>query len=666
VRGASWGRAVLAVCSIGAVVGVALIGPAEATTKPPTVARSCAETDAKLVPACGVWWGIWPRAGADGKITNNLPVNLASLEQGVGRQFDIVSRYKGWGQDVYDAWDYGFRDSGHIVLQDLTARNFTTNTYVRWADIASGRYDAYLRRQADRTKAFGARTFFSFNQEPEQALERKTAGTPEEFAAAYRHVRAVFDAAHVTNAVWVWWVMGYSGHNAAYPKLWPGADVVDWIGYDPYDFGPCHGTSPKTPQQTLQNWYRWIDAQPWAAGKPLMLPEYGSNGTDKGAWYAGIPAALKTLPRIKAAVEFNSGGSCVHRISASPDNLAGYRAASQDPYVNPRSTTRPTPADPQSPDTGGTAATCRTAWARLEPACGVLWGVWPRAATTGRLSYRYADNVASLEKALGRRMDVVLRYQGWGQPMFDPADVALRDSGHLVLEDLSVRIFGTKRAVRWADVAAGRHDRELKRQAARTVAFKAPALVSFSQDPRALTGTRGAGSARAYRAAYRHVRAVFDAAGATNAVWVWWVRGEAGHAAQEAALWPGRDVVDWIAYSPVEDSACTGRPERTAAKTFTPWYAWITSRPWAAGKPIALAGYATAGGPTADRGEWYAQVPSALAAMPRVKAAVQFDSRSGGCDFRLAASTGTLSGFRTAGLAASVSTGMATAAPAVR
>jgi beta-mannanase len=658
VRGASWGRAVLAV--VIAAVGGALIGPAEAAPvpAPPAVSKSCAETDAKLVPACGVWWGIWPRADAAGTVGNNLPRNLSSLEQGLGRRFDVVSRYKGWGEDVYDAWDAGFRDSGHLVLEDLTARNFSTNTYARWGDIAAGKYDDYLRRQAERTKAFGARTFFSFNQEPEQALERGVAGTPADYAAAYRHVRAVFDAAHVTNAVWVWWVMGYSGHNAAYPQLWPGADVVDWIGYDPYDFGPCTGAKPKTALQTLQAWYRWIDAQPWAAGKPLMLPEFATNGTDKGAWYAAVPAALKALPRIKAAVEFNSGGGCVHRISASPDNFAGYRAASQDPYVNPRSTARATPG----PDAGtgtATGAVCRSTWARLEPACGVLWGVWPRASATGRMSYRLADNVASLETAGGRKLDVVLRYQGWGQPMFDAADAALRDSGHLVLEDLSVRIFGTKRAVRWADVAAGRYDAELQAQVRRAVAFKAPVLVSFSQDPRPLARPRGAGSARAYRAAYRHVRAVFDAGGATNAVWVWWVRGEVDHAAQESALWPGTDVVDWIAYSPIEDSACAGAPERTPAQTFAPWYDWITDQPWAAGKPIALAAYASAGGPAADRGAWYAQVPTALAAMPRIKAAVQFDSTSGGCDFRLGAPAGTLTGFRAAGLAASVATGAA-------
>lgn len=304
--------------------------------------RTCGRTDAKLVPRCGVWWGMWPRADAQGRVTNRLPANLASTEAALGRRVDLVSRYKGWGEDVYDAWDEGFRDSGHLVLEDLTARNFRTNTYVRWADIAAGRYDPYLTRQALRAKRFGARTFFSFNQEPEQALERGVAGTPSEFAAAYRHVRAVFDRAGAANVVWVWWVMGWSGHNAVYDELWPGADVVDWIGYDPYDFSGCRNGRVKTAAQTLTPWYRWVTAQPWSAGKPLMLPEFGTTGLDKGDWYASVPSVLRALPRIRAAVQFNSSpGRCDHRVTGSPQNLAGYRAASLDPYVNPRTTLPP-------------------------------------------------------------------------------------------------------------------------------------------------------------------------------------------------------------------------------------------------------------------------------------------------------------------------------------
>jgi hypothetical protein len=306
----------------------------------------CATADELLVPACGVWWGIWPRTDGRGTRSNNLPANLSDLESAIGRRFDLVSRYKGWGENLYDAWDRSFRDSGRIVLEDLTARNFRTNTYTSWTSIADGDHDEYLVRQAARVRAFGARTFLSFNQEPEQALERGgIAGEPEDFARAYRHVHDLFVAEGATNAVWVWWVMGWSGHNDVYPELWPGADYVDWIAYDPYDFNTCHSTGYKTPADTLSRWYRWIDAQPWADDKPIMLAEYGSNGADKGAWYAQVPQALTGLPRIRAAVEFNSApGRCDHRVTSSANNLAGFRVASSHPLVNPGTTTGlPTP-----------------------------------------------------------------------------------------------------------------------------------------------------------------------------------------------------------------------------------------------------------------------------------------------------------------------------------
>lgn len=320
-----------------AVLVAALLAPA-APARAATATAACGTLDSRLVPSCGALWGVWPRTNAGGVRSNDLPANLASLETALGRRVDVVSRYKGWGENVYDGWDAGFRDGGRIVLEDLTARSFATNTYTPWADIAAGAHDGYLRAQARRARAFRARTFFSFNQEPEQALERgNAAGTPEQFAAAYRHVHDVFEAEGATNVVWVWWVMGYAGHNPVYDDLWPGAEYVDWIAYDPYDFNSCHRRPARTPDRTIAPWYRWVTQQPWSAGKPLMLAEFGTHGADKGAWFRAVPDVLRSLPRIKAAVQFNSRpGACDHRFTASAANLAGFTAASADPYVNPR------------------------------------------------------------------------------------------------------------------------------------------------------------------------------------------------------------------------------------------------------------------------------------------------------------------------------------------
>jgi hypothetical protein len=308
--------------------------PAVASTHP-KAPSGCGSVSAKLVPACGAWLGLWPRTQADGTTTNNLASNLTSLEGRLGREVDLVSRYYGWGQSLPDATDRSWRDSGHLVLVDLRARNFSTNAYTSWATIAGGSQDAYLRQVAASLKAFGSRIFFSFNQEPEQELEKGTqvAGTAADYVAAYRHIHDVFASAGVTNVVYVWWTMGCTCHLAWYPSLYPGDAYVDWISYDPYNFNACHGAANKSVADSLTPFYRWLGENHLGDGKPLMLSEFGANGASQGSWYSGVGTVLKTLPRIKAAIEFDSApGGCDTRITASTDDWNGFASIAADPY----------------------------------------------------------------------------------------------------------------------------------------------------------------------------------------------------------------------------------------------------------------------------------------------------------------------------------------------
>ncbi|WP_091554730.1 hypothetical protein [Micromonospora pattaloongensis] len=293
----------------------------------------------KLEPACGAWLGIWPRTRADGTMSVDLGANLASLEERLGRRIDLVSRYYGWGQEFPDAWDRQWRDGNRILLIDLRARNFSTNTYVSWRSIADGEHDEYLARLGARMRDFGAPVFFSFNQEPEQELEKGTrvAGTAADFAAAYRHVREVFARAGARNVVWVWWIMGYLGHTGWYHALYPGDRYVDWISYDPYDFNSCKGGGHETPEQSVMPFLTWLTASGIGSGKPVMLSEFGSNGTDRHDWYAGLGDVVKKAPRIKAIVSFNSNpGGCDTRVTNSESNWRGFAGLAADPYFRQR------------------------------------------------------------------------------------------------------------------------------------------------------------------------------------------------------------------------------------------------------------------------------------------------------------------------------------------
>lgn len=294
--------------------------------------------DTNLVPSCGAWLGIWPRTTASGAKSTDLRGNLAGIERRLGQPITLVSRYYGWNQLPADATDQAWRDSDHLVLMDLRARDFGTDRYTSWASIAAGDHDAYLRKVGRRLADYGAPVLFSFNQEPEQELERgsSVAGSAKDFAAAYRHVHDVVVAAGAHNVRFVWWVMGSMGHTAWYPDLYPGDGYVDWVSYDPYDFNTCHRTDPETPAQSVLPFLHWLERSKLGDGKPVMLSEFGSNGSARGDWYRGLGELVRKTTRIRGLISFDSSvAGCDTRVTSTDDNWSGFRSIATDPYFRP-------------------------------------------------------------------------------------------------------------------------------------------------------------------------------------------------------------------------------------------------------------------------------------------------------------------------------------------
>ncbi|MET7400965.1 glycosyl hydrolase [Dactylosporangium sp. NPDC005572] len=104
---------------------------------------------------------------------------------------------------------------------------------------------------------------------------------------------------------------------------------------------------------------------------------------------------------------------------------------------------------------------------------------------------------------------------------------------------------------RWtlAKTIDGSHDAEYRRIAAEVRAYGRPLLLRFAHEMNGAWypwGPVGKNTPAQYREAWRHVVALFDAAGATNALWVWSpniVRGAVRTPIRE--FYPGDDVVDF-------------------------------------------------------------------------------------------------------------------------
>ncbi len=274
----------------------------------------------------------------------------------------------------------------------------------------------------------------------------------------------------------------------------------------------------------------------------------------------------------------------------------------------------------------------------LVPSCGALLGVTSPKPTS--------DSLATTEDTLGRRVDFVYRFHDVDDAVPTDEERELLDEGRLLHLTIDSRNFAdpTRESVQWADVADGRYDETLAAQARGIASLDTPVFVTFDHEPD--QPAEDLGSAGDFVAAWRHVHDLYTAEGATNAVWVWVVMGWEPTLHRAAALWPGRDYVDWMSWEAYNASGCRSGPVDASEyasfeESMLPAYRWLTSGehdPLPTDLPIMIseAGTSPFPGDPERTAAWYAAIPATLAQYPQVKAVGLWDHGGTGaaCDFR--------------------------------
>jgi Glycosyl hydrolase family 26 len=244
--------------------------------------------------------------------------------------------------------------------------------------------------------------------------------------------------------------------------------------------------------------------------------------------------------------------------------------------------------------------------------------------------------VLELEAKIGRRLAIDHTYVPWGTPIgWQPAwDLA---QGRIPLIS-----FGNGGDTR--QVAAGRHDAYLRSLAEEIRKLGRPVLLRYAYEMDG-DGNRGwVHSGPEYVAAWRHVRRLFDDAGA-RAAWVWAPNASAFGDGRVQGYWPGDRWVDWIGADGYNWYGCRNRTDwRSFGQIFQAFYDWGVQRH----KPLMVAETGT----TEDRArpdrkrDWYTQVAGSLRAMPALRAVMFFDSNNT-CPWWVDTSPRSLRGFRT-------------------
>ncbi len=315
------------------------------TTEPGT--EECV-TDELLVPSCGVLWG-----GAAGGFTDTpRDVAIKQWEQLTGRTSTI------WHQ--YHKGDELFPTKAEIAMAQDPAHprvlllNWKVAYNTTWAKVASGAHNARIDRWAAHVKAnYNDRFFLALHHEPENDVN-PTAGsgmTAKDYAAMYRHVILRLRAQGVDNAVNVIAYMGNEKWMAQswWKDLYPGDDVVDWMGLDSYSsvekgyyhYGDFRSLLDRQPSGGGTGWYDWaVQNHPT---KPIMVAEWGmyhrtSVTVSKAAAYNSVLPELKNRPQIKAIVHFDTekddeGDRNIH-VATTPDGLTAFRKLAADPIFD--------------------------------------------------------------------------------------------------------------------------------------------------------------------------------------------------------------------------------------------------------------------------------------------------------------------------------------------
>jgi hypothetical protein len=312
------------------------------------------------------------------------------------------------------------------------------------------------------------------------------------------------------------------------------------------------------------------------------------------------------------------------------------------------------------PVTRGTSG-C-TVNAKAVPSCGVLWGIATQPPTISRLQ--------QVEKTLGRSFDFVYRYHDINDQVPDAEERQVVRQGRLLHIAIAARDFrtGNRSGVTWADLAAGKYDDTLSAQARGVASLKKPVFVTFDQEANQHAKLGVSGNAAQFKAAWRHLHDLYQAAGATNAVWTWVMTGNARNLNRAASLWPGNDVVDWISWNVYNQSGCLhGQVEQTKYRSFAdelkPFYEFVKKRGPSVGmdtsKPMMISETGSVRYTASPdlAANWYAAIPATLRRYPQIKAVGLWDSVSGSCDYDFEAQQQVADGVRKAGLDPHVDTG---------
>lgn len=227
---------------------------------------------------------------------------VEALERELGTAFPIIAFTVNWGDKPEESFPLDTLRTIHragsipLISWEPWVTNFESTErnqlpprgereYRSLGAIARGSYDFYLTEWARQAAEFRHPILLRFahamNDPHRRPWGPQNGNRPEDFIAAWRHVRRIFDQAGADNVVWIW---SPQTSIPFFESYYPGSEYVDWIGTQTLNYGPSAPWSRwwklseilQTPYQSLRRYE-----------KPVIITDYGSvaAGGDVEDWH---------------------------------------------------------------------------------------------------------------------------------------------------------------------------------------------------------------------------------------------------------------------------------------------------------------------------------------------------------------------------------------------
>lgn len=205
----------------------------------------------------------------------------------------------------------------------------------------------------------------------------------------------------------------------------------------------------------------------------------------------------------------------------------------------------------------------------------------------------------------------------------------------------------------WAQIAnlteviSGKYDQSAKDWALKLKAFNYPVLLRWGHEMNLPNyawsiGVNG-NTAAQYVAAWKHLKDIFKANGATNVLWVW-CPGVIGYGSDFTSMWPGATYVDWLGLDGYNWSSLN--PWLTFTQVFTQNSSYNKMTALSTVKPLMICEW----GSTEEKGDKGAWIKNALLteipALSRIKAVTYFNVAYDGANWPIESSAGATEGYK--------------------